>query len=122
MWLADRVIAADVDDDESYGVDFTDKLPTGVTISSVAVEESTKVDDVWTATSDLTITPAINGTAYDYSIGQRDYTAAIGTFVAFDIADAAEAEYRLKFKATCSDTKVRSVTCRFSVVEGLTQE
>ena len=117
MWLADRVIAADVDDNEAYGVDFTDKLPTGVTISSVAVEQSNDSE-----ADDLTITTAINGTAYSYSIGQRDYTAAIGKFVAFDIANATAAEYRLKIKATCSDSKVRSVTCRLNVVDGLTQE
>jgi hypothetical protein len=109
-------VDADVDDVEAYGVDFTKKLPAGVTVTSAEIEQSNN-DDL----EDIEIgEPEVNGTEYVY----RGRTIAAGKLVLFEIgplADGAVGTYRLKVKATCSDSsKVRVIVCTFNVYNGLT--
>lgn len=113
-----NAVYADVDDDEAYGVDFTSKLPYGVTVTSAEIEQAND-----SSVAALTVsTPTINETATDITDddGNVLYTVAIGKLVQFDIDPPTNAaEYRIKVKATCSDTKVRAVVCRLTVTEGL---
>jgi hypothetical protein len=112
--VASNVVNADVDDDEVYGVDFTDKLPSGITVSSVSTEQANDA-----SADPLTIgTITVNASEFE---GYNGQTVAIGKGCTFAISPpTTAATYRIKFKALCSDTKTRSVTGIFNVTEGLT--
>lgn len=101
-------------DDEQYGADFTRRLPSGVTITSATLTQ--KLTD-GTATTDLTLGAAAPNAAT--FTGRRGQTVAIGKGVLFTASGGtAWTDYLITVKATCSDTRVRNLVCRFEVRDG----
>lgn len=111
--LAGNTVQAHPLDSETYGLDLTDKLPTGVTASSATVSQKTAAG---AASTDLTLgSPSVN-TATFPGVGR---TVAIGKGVLFTATGGTAGEdYLLTVAATCSDSKVRHVVCRLEVRDG----
>jgi hypothetical protein len=108
-------------DEEQYAADFTDKLPTGVTVTSAVLTQKTEAG---AASTVLTLgSPTVNGSTFT-----NDYdstTVAIGKGVLFTIgileADrdaAAGNDYLVTVRALCSDSRYRTVVCRVEVRDG----
>jgi hypothetical protein len=111
---ASNTVQAHPLDEEQYGLDCTDKLPTGVTVSSATLSQK-KADG--TATTDLTLGSAtVNASTFE---GYQGRTVAIGKGILFTVEDGVGGEdYLITAKLTCSDTKVRNIVCPFKVRDG----
>lgn len=98
-------------DNETYGFDFTDRLPSAVTVGSVVVTQQVKDGyDDWAATTvgnQLTLgTPEANSATFDYEDeGGATVTVAIGKGVLLTITGGtAGLDYLLTVVVTGSDS------------------
>lgn len=112
--MAENALTVHPSDEEAYGVDFSNRLPGGVTVDSATLTQ-TLADG--TTTTDLTLGAATaNASTFENHRGQ---TVAIGEGVQFTMTGGtAGSDYHLTVVAACSDGADRVVVCRVQVRDG----
>jgi hypothetical protein len=112
--MAENALTVHPSDDETYGVDFSNRLPSGVTVSSATLTQ-TLADG--TTTTDLTLGAASPNAAT--FVNHRGQTVAIGEGVQFSMTGGtAGNDYHVTVEATCSDGADRVVVCKVQVRDG----
>lgn len=100
----------------TYAVDFTDRLPSGVTVASA---ELTQANDT-TGATDLTLGTAAPNAATFENTQRGGATVAIGCGVLFTVTGGTRGvTYRITVKGTLSNDEVEPVDCLYKIDDDL---